>query len=236
MRQRQKIGFFEIGQAVVVFLLAAFSVLRFGGTAAAPILGVICLLFSQRVMRLPIAISTATTKNGTTTCMPHGVALFPDGQFSLSPDNAAGVVPERGCDRGHAARRAASRLTLEFHGLLFLAAAAYASGLLGYARERCRDVPSCAGMDRLDRCRLGGCVLRGRRPLPHGSLNQRLLQTLSAILAVAAVIIFLVSALVWLAAIGMTLGASHVAVIRTLITAWSRSRWRSAVPVGSGQN
>jgi hypothetical protein len=63
--------------------------------------------------------------------------------------------------------------------------------------------------------------------------NQRLLQLLSAILAVAAVITFLVSLLVWLAELGMTPGASHVAVIRTLITcavalalAFSGSRWQ----------
>jgi hypothetical protein len=63
--------------------------------------------------------------------------------------------------------------------------------------------------------------------------NQRLLRLLSAVLAVSAVATFLVSCLVWLAAIGMTPGASHVAVIRTLITcalalalAFSGSRWQ----------
>jgi len=56
---------------------------------------------------------------------------------------------------------------------------------------------------------------------------------LSAILAVAAVITFMVSVLVWLAAVGMTPGASEVAVIRTLITcavalalAFSGTRWQ----------
>jgi hypothetical protein len=62
---------------------------------------------------------------------------------------------------------------------------------------------------------------------------QRLLRLLSAILAVSAAATLLVSALVWLAAVGMTPGASHVAVIRTLITcalaltlAFGGSRWQ----------
>jgi len=63
--------------------------------------------------------------------------------------------------------------------------------------------------------------------------DQRLLRLLAAILAVSAVATFLVAGLVWLASIGMTPGASQVAVIRTLITcalalalAYTGSRWR----------
>jgi hypothetical protein len=235
MRQRQKIGFFEIGQAVVVFLLAAFSVLRFGGTAAAPILGVICLLFSaacyalayrhfdryheERNYHVYATWSGALFLTGSSLCLP----TMP---LALCLSVAAIVATLLGVR--------ASRLTLEFHGLLFLAAAAYASGLLGYAAGALAGTfPAVPGwIVWIVAASAVACYAVGGR-FRTDRWNQRLLQTLSAILAVAAVIIFLVSALVWLAAIGMTLGASHVAVIRTLITcvvalalAFSGSRWQ----------
>ena len=235
MRQRQKIGFFEIGQAVVVFLLAAFSVLRFGGTAAAPILGVICLLFSaacyalayrhfdryheERNYHVYATWSGALILTGSSLCLP----TMP---LALCLSVAAIVATLLGVR--------ASRLTLEFHGLLFLAAAAYASGLLGYAAGALAGTfPAVPGwIVWIVAASAVACYAVGGR-FRTDRWNQRLLQTLSAILAVAAVIIFLVSALVWLAAIGMTLGASHVAVIRTLITcvvalalAFSGSRWQ----------
>jgi len=233
--RRQKIGFFEIGQAVVVFLLAAFSVLRFGGTAAAPILGVICLLFSaacyalayrhfdryheERNYHVYATWSGALILTGSSLCLP----TMP---LALCLSVAAIVATLLGVR--------ASRLTLEFHGLLFLAAAAYASGLLGYAAGALAGTfPAVPGwIVWIVAASAVACYAVGGR-FRTDRWNQRLLQTLSAILAVAAVIIFLVSALVWLAAIGMTLGASHVAVIRTLITcvvalalAFSGSRWQ----------
>jgi hypothetical protein len=76
------------------------------------------------------------------------------------------------------------------------------------------------------------CYAVGGR-FPGEQWNQRLLRLLSAILAVSAAATLLVSALVWLASVGMTPGASHVAVIRTLITcalaltlAFGGSRWQ----------
>src|ERR1035437_3112664 len=130
----------------------------------------------------------------------------------------------------------ASRLTLEFHGLAYLAAAAYASGLLDYAgRALVGTFPAVPGWTSIVWIIAASAVLcyavGGR--LRTERWNQRFLQLLSAILAVAAVITFLVSVLVWLAAVGMTPGASQVAVIRTLITcavalalAFSGSRWQ----------
>jgi hypothetical protein len=128
----------------------------------------------------------------------------------------------------------ASRLTLEFHGLAYLAAAAYASGLLDYAgRALAGTFPAAPGwIVWIVAASAVPCYAVGGR-FRTERWNQRLLQLLSAILAVAAVITFLVSVLVWLAAIGMTPGASQVAVIRTLITcavalalAFSGSRWQ----------
>jgi len=127
-----------------------------------------------------------------------------------------------------------TRLSLEFHGLVYLSAAALASGLLDYAvRALAGTFPNTPGwMVWIVAASALLCYVVGGR-FPGERWNQRLLRLLSAILAVSAAATLLVSALVWLAAIGMTPGASHVAVIRTLITctlaltlAFAGSRWQ----------
>jgi len=234
-RLRQKIRFFEIGQCVIAFLLAAFSILRFGASAGPPILGAFCLLFSAACYALAYAYfdryheernyhvyatwSGALFLAGSALCLPP----LP---LALCLSVAAIVATFLGVR--------VSRLTLEFHGLLYLAAAAYASGLLDYAgRALAGTFPAVPGwIVWIVAASAVSCYAVGGR-FRTERWNQRLLQLLSAILAVAAVITFLVSVLVWLAAIGMTPGASQVAVIRTLITcavalalAFSGSRWQ----------
>jgi hypothetical protein len=126
------------------------------------------------------------------------------------------------------------RLTLQFHGLLYIAAAAFASGLLDYAiRALAGTFPSAPGwMVWLVAASVLLCYAVGGR-FPGELWKQRLLRLLSAILAASAAATLLVSALVWLAGVGMTPGASHIAVIRTLITcalaltlAFGGSRWQ----------
>ena len=127
-----------------------------------------------------------------------------------------------------------ARLTLEFHGLVYLGAAAFASGLLKYAaRALAGTFPNAPGwMVWLVAASVLLCYAVGGR-FPGERWNQRLMRLLSAILAVSAAATLLVSALVWLASVGMTPGASHIAVIRTLITcalaltlAFGGSRWQ----------
>jgi hypothetical protein len=234
-RLRHKISVFEIGQTVIVFLLAAFSILRFGAGAGVTALGTLCLLFSvacyalayvhfdryheERNYHVYATWSGALFLAGSSLC-------FPPLLLALSLSVAAIVGTLLGVR--------ANRLTLEFHGLAYLAAAAYVSGLLDYAgRALAGTFPAVPGWivwivaASAVLCYAVGGHFRTER------WNQRLLQLLSALLAVAAVITFLVSVLVWLAAVGMTPGASEVAVIRTLITcavalvlAFSGTRWQ----------
>ena len=232
---RQKISRFEIGQTVIAFLLAASNVLRFGPSMGAPLLGAICLIFSAASYAAAFArFDCVSEKRNYHVYATWGAALFLAGSFLCLPPLLLSLGLSVAAIMATSLGVRAARLTLEFHGLLYLAAAAFASGLLNYA----------------------GRALAGTFPTPPGWLvwivaafavlcyaiggrcrsqqwNQRLLQLLSATLAVSAVATFLVSALMWLAATGMTLGDSHVAVIRTLITcalalalAFSGSRWQ----------
>ncbi|MGA8539202.1 MAG: hypothetical protein WB566_06855 [Terriglobales bacterium] len=234
-RLRHNINVFEIGQTVIVSLLAAFGILRFGAGTGAIVLGVLCLLFSAACYALAYAYfdryheernyhvyatwSGALFLAGSSLCLSR----LP---LALSLSAAAIVGTLLGVQ--------ANRLTLQFHGLAYLAAAAYAAGLLDYAgRALAGTFPAVPGWivwivaASAVLCYAVGGHFRTER------WNQRLLQLLSALLAVAAVITFLVSVLVWLAAVGMTPGASQVAIIRTLITcavalalAFGGSRWQ----------
>ncbi|MGA3088658.1 MAG: hypothetical protein ABSD75_08605 [Terriglobales bacterium] len=239
MRLREKIRWFEIGQTVVVSLLAALCVLSFSTSARAPrvglLLGAICLLLSagcyaaaysyfdrfpeQRNYHVYAIWGTAFLLAGGCFCLPPLPLAF-----CLS---AAAIVATFWGVR-------TSRLTLEFHGLAYLAVAAYASGLLEYAGLALAGTfPTAPGWivwivaASAVTCYAVGGYYRADR------WSQRLLQLLAASLATAAMITFLVSVLVWLAALGMTAGASQVAVIRTLITclaalalAFGGSRWQ----------
>lgn len=235
IRLRQKISVFEIGQAVVAFLLAAFSILTFGAGAGAMALGLLCLLFAAGCYALACAYfdryheernyHVYATWSGALLLAGTSLCLTPT-PLALSLSMAAILATVLGVR--------ASRLTLEFHGLVYLAAAAYASGLLDYAgRALAGTFPAVPGWTVwIVAASSVACYAVGGR-FRIERWNQRLLQLLSAILAVAAVITFMVSVLVWLAAVGMTPGASQVAVIRTLITcavalalAFSGTRWQ----------
>jgi len=231
---RQRITIFEIVQTVIVFLLAVFSLLELGPAVRAS-LGIFCLLLSAAGYvsafvlfdRLPEQRNYYVYSTWSALLLLAGSFLcLPPLQVAALLSVAAILATVVGVRR--------DRLTPEFHGLLYLAAAAFASGLLEYAvRALAGTFPSAPGlMVWLVAASVLLCYAVGGR-FPGERWNQRLLRLLSAILAVSAAATLLVSALVWLAAVGMTPGASHIAVIRTLITcalaltlAYGGSRWQ----------
>jgi hypothetical protein len=234
-RLRHKISVFEIGQTVIVFLLAAFSILRFGAGAGATALGTLCLLFSAACYALAyVHFDRYHEERNYHVYATWSGALFLAGSSLCFPPLLLALSLSVAAIVGTLLGVRANRLTLEFHGLAYLAAAAYVSGLLDYAgRALAGTFPAVPGWivwivaASAVLCYAVGGHFRTER------WNQRLLQLLSALLAVAAVITFLVSVLVWLAAVGMTPGASQVAVIRTLITcavalalAFGGTRWQ----------
>jgi hypothetical protein len=234
-QMRQQIRPFEIGQTVVAFLLAAFSILRFGGGAGSTVTGIFSLLFSLGCYAVTYAsFDRLPEQRNYHTYSAWSAFLFLAGcSLCLTPtllplclSLAAIVATLLGV--------LASRLALECHGLLYLAAAAYTSGLLNYAgRALVGTFPSAPGwIVWIVAASAVACYAIGGR-FRTEQWNQRFLQVLSAILAVAAVITFLVSLLVWMATLGIATSPSEVAVIRTLITcvvalalAFSGSRWK----------
>jgi hypothetical protein len=231
---RHRITIFEIVQAVIAFLLAAFSLFWYE-PALRTGLGIFCLLLSAacyaaafiRLDRLPEQRNYYVYSTWSAFLLLAGSFLcLPPLLLVLLLSAAAIVATVIGVRTDH--------LTLEFHGLLYLAAAAFASGLLDYAvRALTGTFPSAPGwIVWLVAASVLLCYAVGGR-FPGEQWKQRLLRLLSAILAGSAAATLLVSAFVWLAAVAMTPGAAHVAVIRTLITcalalslAFAGSRWQ----------
>lgn len=217
---RERIRVFEICQTVMAFLLAAFSILRFEKHSGAPFLGALCLLFSAACYAATFAnFDRFPGQRNYHVYATWSLALLLVGSSLCLSPMLLTLCLSLAAILGTLVGVRTSRLTLEFHGLACLTAAAYASGLMGYAGSALAGTfPAVPGWivwivaASAVACYVVGGRFRGEQ------WNQRILQLLSAILGVAAAITFLVSLLVWLAAIGMTLGPSQVAVIRTLIT------------------
>jgi hypothetical protein len=230
----QRITIFEIAQTVIAFLLAAFSLLELGPGIRVS-LGIFCLVLSAAGYAVAFALfdRLPEQRNYYVYSTWSALLLLAGGFLCLSPMQVALLLSVAAILATVIGVRT-DHLTLEFHGLLYLAAAAFASGLLEYAaRALAGTFPSAPGlMVWLVAASVLLCYAVGGR-FPGEQWKQRLLRLLSAILAVSAAATLLVSVLVWLAAIGMTPGVAHIAVIRTLITcalaltlAYGGSRWQ----------
>lgn len=235
MLQGRRITFLEAAQTLIAFLLAAWSVLSFWSGAGALVLGVLCLLSSM------VGYTVVFTRFGDTHAQRNyhvyasgsAALLLAGGYLCLPPVWLALCLIIAAVTATILGLRTV-RLTLEFHGLVFLAAAAFSSGLPAYVFHAIVGAfPSSPGW--LVWCISAAAVLcyAVERRFPVEQRKQRLLYFLSAALAVGATTALLVWALVRLVVVGITPGASHIAVIRTLTTcaialflAYSGSRWQ----------
>ena len=231
----RKITFFEASQTLVAFLLAAWSMLAFASGSGSIGLGMLCLMSSAVGYALVFARFDATTAQRNFHVYAAGsAALFLLGVYLSLPSiwlllvlaTAAVVTTMLGVRTEH--------LTLEFHGLVFLWAASLLSGLLVYiAHAFAGTVPASPRGLILMVAAAAVVSYAVERRFQADQWHHYVLDVLSAILAVGATAAFLVYALVRLAEIAITPGASHVAVIRTLTTcalalvlAYSGARWR----------
>lgn len=215
---RQKITLFETGQAMVAFLLAANAVLHFGPAIGATVFGALCLLLSAAGY---VAVFACFDQIGerrnyhvyATWC----AALLLLGCFlCLTPPWLASCLGAAAIVATSLGVRA-SRLTLAFHGLVYLLAAVFASGLLQYAANAMMGpFPAPPGrMVWVIAASAVLCYVIGRNA-QGAQWKQKLFLTISATLAIGAVATVLMSAIVRLTAVVIIPGSSHVAVIRTL--------------------
>jgi hypothetical protein len=229
---RQKITVFETGQAMIAFLLAASSVLYFAPSNGAIVLGAVCLLFSAACYEAAfLLLSKAAEGRNFHVFAAWAAGLFLAGSLLCLPLFWLAVC------LGMAAIAATvltTRLTLRFHGLVFLLAAAVASVLLEYSFHALAGAMPV----RLDAsiCIVSACAFicyAANKRSPRESWKSQLLHLATAALAVFALAALLVEGLLSLSALHMTPNAPYVAFIRTLILcilalalAFAGSRWR----------
>lgn len=235
MLRRTRITFFQASQTLVAFLLASWSMLAFRSGTGAVVLGLLCLMSSALGYALVFARFAATMERRNYHVYAAGsAALFLTGVYLCLPPvwlvlllgMAAIAATILGVRTGH--------LTLEFHGLAFLWAAAFSSGLLVYiAHAFAGTFPASPAWLVWIVAAAAGLAYAFQRRFQADQWLHYLLDVLSAILAVGATAALLVWATVRLMVVAITPGASHIAVIRTLITcalalalAYSGSRWQ----------
>jgi hypothetical protein len=233
--RRCRLSAFEVAQAAIVSAAAAGAWLEFAPVAGAQAVGVCCWLLAGACYTVAfVSFDRIAEQRNYHVYATWAAALVLAGCFLLlSPALAATLLSVAAVVATVVGVRVA-RLTPEFHGLAYLTAAAYASGLLRYGGQALAGTfPSAPGrIVWLVAVAALACFAIGGR-FEGERWNERLLRLLAAVLAVSAMATFLVSCLVWLAAIGMRPEAAHVAVIRTLITcglalalAAGGSRWK----------
>lgn len=214
---QRKITAFEVAQCMMAFLLAVVSLLLFAPGAAATEVGIACLVLAAasysaafvlfrhasdpRNFRVFAAWSAMLFLAGTLSILPPGWAAACLGLAALAAV-AFGVRQE--C------------MTLDFHGVVYLAAAAIASGLLDYTLSALAGPPTARpawSIFLVSACAVL-CYAVGKERVGEDWEHQ-LLHFVPAWLAVCAVTAMLAQGLLLLVALFLTPEDAHVAFIRT---------------------
>jgi len=228
---RQKISAFESGQAMIAFLLVLSSVLCFAPGSGAIVMGVVCLLFSAACYAIAFLLlrSVADGRNFHVFAA-WAASLFIVGSLLCLPPFWLSVCLSLAAI---AATVLTTRLTLRFHGLVFLLVATITSGLMAYAfHALAGNLPAKldASVCIVSLCAFI-CYAVGKH-FPQENWKPQLLHLATAALAVFALAALLVEGLLSLSAPHLTPNAPYVAFIRTLILcalalalAFAGSRW-----------
>jgi len=235
LRSGQKIAVFEAIQTLMAFLLAATSLLTFLPGSGAVVVGFVCLVLAiasytaafafldkqpeRRNFHVFASWSAALFLVGCLLCLP---AFWQAAVLGIAAVSATVLGVSR------------SRLTLEIHGLLYLAAAALACSLPGYALNALAGTLLAAPAGSV--CLVLGCAAvcyAAGRPTKAEHRQQRLLHLLPALLVVCAGAALLVQGAVWMVSLHIAPDVFHIAFIRTLIAcalalalAFCGSRWQ----------
>jgi hypothetical protein len=213
----RRITVFEIVQCMVAFLLAVVSLLLFEPGVAAHAIGIACLLLAAacytaafvlfrraadpRNFRVFAAWSAILLLAGILSTLPQGLAAACLGLAALAAV-VFGVRQE--C------------MTLDFHGVVYLAAAAFTSGLLDYTLSALAGPPTAKpawSIFVVSACAVL-CYAVGKERTGEDWEHQ-FLHFVPALLAVCAVTAMMAQGLLLLAALFITPDVAHVAFIRT---------------------
>jgi hypothetical protein len=212
------IAVFAIIQAVLAFLLASVSLADFGQPAGLAILGVACLVLSPACYAMVFTVfARAPNSRNAAVFAAWAAALLLAGSFLrlppwiLIPLLGAAALATVGLSRRE------RWAVFEFYGMVFLLAAAAASGLLTFLAIALIGTPSGApavGVWLIAMCAVL-CYALGR-PIGDEQWIAQALRLGFAALAAGAVTALLVDGLIALVALRVMPAAHHLALIRTV--------------------
>jgi hypothetical protein len=219
IRLARKISIFETTQTLTAFLLAASGLFYFLPISGAFVVGVLCLILSASSYFSAFAfLDGQADRRNYQVFATWSAALFLAGTFlCLLPSWQVALL-------GPAAIAATifgvrqERLALEIHGLVFLSAAALAAGLPAFVFSALAGVlpESSVRSVWLGIICAAICYAVGD-PVSIGQRKRRLLQLVSATVAVCGAAALLVQGLAWLTALRFVPDVFHIAFIRTLV-------------------
>ena len=228
--QHRKIGVFETGQCVVAFLIALYGVLHFLPHAGTVVVGVFCVTFAAVCYASAfISLDRFPEQRSFHVYATWSAALFLTGTFLVLPPVWLAITLSVAAILAMFAGVRNTRQTLQFHSLIYLVAAGYASGLLESSAQVMAGnfpasprwilwIPAASAVT----CYGIGDNVRGER------WDQRLLQLISAILAVGAGMTLIISviAATLAAPVGSHVASTMVTCMTALVLAFSGSRWQ----------
>ena len=228
---------FEILQTTIAFLLAAAGLLVFGPPAAAFLLG--CISMALAVAGYTVVLLRATTAAGPRTehvyALWSAALLLAGGWFCQPPQYFAALLAYLAVAAVLVAPRR-RQPALEFHAMLFLAAAAVASGLPAYAFRALAATPSGAPSWSIYLLAAAAAYCYfAARPQTESNRKHLALRLVSVLLLLASLAALAAGGLAALLALRWLPQPHHLAFIRTLTLcvaalalAYSGARWRRA--------
>jgi hypothetical protein len=234
-RLGQRMTLFETGQTMIAFLLAALSVVHFEPGWGSLALGLVCLLLSAACyVAAFVLFGNSTERRNCHVFALWAAGLLVAGSLLLLPSFWLAACLGLAAIAATVLGARLNRLMLEFHGLVFLAVAAAASGLPGYVfHALAGTLPA-----RLDVsvCMVSACALvccTAGRHGPQENWKRQFLHLATLALAVCAFAALLLAGLLRMIALEMPPEGYHIALIRTLILCalalalvFVGSRWR----------
>ena len=231
----QPISFFETGQAVIAFLLAALSVLRFGSSVGGPVLGAFCLLFAAAgYTAVFIYFDRSPEQRNYHVYATGSAALLVAGSYMILPSPWLALCLAFIAILATFGGVRTLHLTLEFHGLIYMAAAAFASGLLNYVyRALVGNFPAAPSLTVWMVVVSSILCYAGADRYPGDEWKQRVIHVVAATFAVGGTAALLIFALMRISEAITTTGPHLIAFIRTLTIcsvalalAYCGSRWQ----------
>lgn len=220
--RRKQITVFEIGQTVAALVLASAGVLMLTDGAAAPALGICFLMMAAASYYAALGrFERPLQPRNYHVCASWAAAFFLAGSFFLRLPPAALAL----C-LGVAALAAifigvrSGRLTLGFHGVLFLAASAWGAGLAGFVFDAMSGTVGAPSLMVWIAAILTASVMAVAWRSVGDQAGSRVLRLLCSFFALCAVSALVVSGMAWIASGGAgvaTVSPPRLAVIRTLV-------------------